>query len=181
MSDRKWDDQQWLIRFRDERSREQAFRDLIRFFQSRLYAQVRRMTNSHEDTDDILQETFIKAWTKLDRFREDSQLSTWLYRIAMNETLNHLNKSKRRQGLDESALASGSDSGFTQEEGNELIQKLNIAIEQLPPRQKMIFCYRYFEEMPYAEIAQIMGVSEGSLKASYHHAAQKIELILTHH
>jgi len=181
MNLRNWDEKEWLARFRAESSRNAAFRELIEIFQSRLYAQVRRMTSSHQDCDDILQETFIKAWVKLDSFREESLISTWLYRIALNETINLLNKNKRRLSWEDQEIASPSDSGFTAEEGNALVEKLKQAIERLPPKQKAIFCYRYFDELPYAEIAQIMGVTEGALKASYHHAAQKIETFLTKH
>jgi RNA polymerase sigma-70 factor (ECF subfamily) len=171
----KWQDEEWLERFRVESTREKAFRDLIRHFQPSLYAQTRRICPSHADCDDILQETFIKAWINLKDFRGDSKLSTWLYRIAYNETLNHLSKTRKQNiSFAEIPEITGT-SGFTPEEGNELTQRLELAIELLPPKQKLIFCYRYFEEMPYSEIAVIMGVTEGSLKASYHHAAQKVE------
>lgn len=179
MNLRNWDEKEWLARFRQEDSRNAAFRELIQLFQGQLYAQVRRMSISHQDCDDILQETFIKAWTKLEYFREESRISTWLYRIALNETINLLNKNKKKLSWDANEFAAPLDSGFTTVEGDELVEKLKQAIELLPPKQKAIFCYRYFDEMPYAEIAQIMGVTEGALKASYHHAAQKIETILT--
>jgi len=178
MTNPQWQDDEWMRRFRAEKTQEQAFRDLIRHFQPRLYAQVRRICPSHADCDDILQETFLKAWIHLKDFRGEAKLSTWLYKITYNETLNYLSKAKNRNIAFSVIPDLSGDSGFTSEEGIELTQKLEQAIEHLPPKQKLIFCYRYFEEIPYAEIALIMGVTEGSLKASYHHAAQKIEAYL---
>jgi RNA polymerase sigma factor (sigma-70 family) len=181
MNTSNWQDSEWLSRFRVEKTREKAFRELIQYFQPRIYAQVYRMCPNHEACDDIVQETFIKAWNSLNNFRGEAKLSSWLYRIAHNESINHLSKNKHHQSTSGDFTELIASSGFTEDEGIELEKKLLQAIEQLPPKQKAIFCYRYFDDMPYSEMSELMGVSEGSLKASYHHAAQKIESLLTNH
>lgn len=158
--------------------REGAFREIIRNYRERLYWHIRRFTYSHEDTDDLLQETFVKIWTGLPDFREDSRLFTWIYRIATNETLNFLRR-QRTHGLSGSEPLENilyrkvdDDPYFN---GDMLQRELHKAIQKLPPRQKAVFNMRYFEDMGYNDMAEILGVSAGALKASYHHAYIKIK------
>jgi RNA polymerase sigma-70 factor (ECF subfamily) len=142
------------------------------------------MVVDHDDANDVLQNVFIKVWNGLGNFREDSQLYTWLYRIATNEALSFLEQQKRKGTVSLEEEASGlsnkvmADSGF---DGNRLEWKLQLAIQQLPEKQRIVFNLRYFDEMPYQEMSRILDTSEGALKASYHHAAKKIEDFLTNH
>jgi RNA polymerase sigma-70 factor (ECF subfamily) len=142
------------------------------------------MVVDHDDAHDVLQNVFIKVWNGLGNFREDSQLYTWLYRIATNEALSFLEQQKRKGTVSLEEEASGlsnkvmADSGF---DGNRLEWKLQLAIQQLPEKQRIVFNLRYFDEMPYQEMSRILDTSEGALKASYHHAAKKIEDFLTNH
>ena len=157
--------------------RDKAFSLLVDSYKERLYWHIRRFTCSHEDTDDLLQETFVKIWSALPGFREDSRLFTWIYRIATNEALNFLRKKKVRTMFSQVPIEDilyrkiDEDPYFN---GNELQRELHKAIQKLPPRQKAVFNMRYFEEMSYVDISEILGTSAGSLKASYHHAYKKI-------
>ncbi len=159
-----------------------AFHELVKAYQRMLYQHIRRMVHDHEDADDVLQNTFIKAWNGIANFRGDASLKTWLYRIASNEAITHLNKQKRRGYTDLGDLedsAAHSNLGGRELGGEEIQQKLQAAIATLPERQAMVFSLRYFEEMPYEQIATITGVTVGALKASFHHAVKKVEKILT--
>lgn len=155
-----------------------GFNLLVRKYQEKLYWHIRRLVIDHEDTNDILQDVFIKAWQALGSFRGEAGLYTWLYRIATNEALSFLKKKKRRFFLPwqdvENVLAEKieSDSGFT---GNEIQRKLQKAIVSLPEKQRVVFNLRYYEEMKYEQMSQVLDTSVGALKASYHHAAKKIE------
>ena len=163
-----------IEQLKDPRRREQAFTRLVREYQEPIYWQIRRMVNSHDDADDILQNTFLKAWTALEAFRGESKLSTWLFRIATNETLNHLNKEKSTQSIDDvsnTGIQLQSDTYF---DGAETQIQFQEALSTLPPKQRAVFDMKYFQEMKYEEISQIMGTSIGALKASYHHAVKKI-------
>lgn len=163
-----------IEQLKDPRKREQAFTRLVREYQEPIYWQIRRMVNSHNDADDILQNTFLKAWTAIEAFRGESKLSTWLFRIATNETLNHLNKEKNTQSIDDvsnTGIQLQSDSYF---DGDETQIQFQEALSTLPPKQRAVFDMKYFQEMKYEEISQIMGTSIGALKASYHHAVKKI-------
>jgi len=163
-----------ILQLYREGGREEAFRLLVQNYKERLYWHIRRMVLDHDDTDDCLQNTFIKAWQSLDRFRGDSQLYTWLYRIATNETLTFLNRQQTRGGQLELAAASrlSTDPWF---DGDALQEALYKSIAKLPPKQKAVFNLRYFEEMPYEKISQVLETSEGALKASYHHAYEKVK------
>ena len=136
------------------------------------------MLVDHDDTNDVLQNMFIKVWKGLENFREDSQLFTWLYRIATNECLTFLEQRKKRTSVglddDESGLSNTikADEGF---DANKLEWKLQLAIQKLPEKQRLVFNLRYYDEMPYEEMSRVLDTSEGALKASYHHAAKKIE------
>lgn len=156
---------------------DRAFAELVGSYGERLYWHIRLFTCSHEDTDDLVQEVFIKAWRSLDGFRGDSGLYTWLYRIATNETLNFLRKNRLKASLTPGGLESLLDSKLDEDsyfDGNELQREIQKSINRLPAKQKQVFVMRYFDEMPYEEISKILGTSVGSLKASYHHAAQKV-------
>ena len=163
-----------ILQLYREGGREEAFRLLVQNYKERLYWHIRRMVLDHDDTDDCLQNTFIKAWQSLDRFRGDSQLYTWLYRIATNETLTFLNRQQTRGGQLELDAASrlSTDPWF---DGDALQEALYKSIAKLPPKQKAGFNLRYFEEMPYEKISQVLETSEGALKASYHHAYEKVK------
>lgn len=157
---------------------EEAFRGIVDAYTERLYWHVRRFLCSHDDTNDLLQDIFIKIWAALSTFRGDAKLYTWVYRIATNEVLNHLRKQKFR------ALIS-LDSAFgvlerkidedTYFNGDELQRELHKAIQRLPEKQRIVFNLRYFDEMKYEEISEITGTSVGALKASYHHAYTKVK------
>jgi RNA polymerase sigma-70 factor (ECF subfamily) len=171
-------DQELLESFKDPSTKEQAYTKIIKKYQERLYWHIRRIVVDHEDANDVLQDMFIKVWKGLENFREDSQLYTWLYRIATNECLTFLAKRKKRQAISLSDLDNGlsnklrSDSGF---DANKLEWKLQLGIQKLPEKQRIVFTLRYYDEMPYEEMSRVLDTSEGALKASYHHAAKKIE------
>lgn len=156
---------------------EKAFKEIVAAYSERLYWHVRRFVCSHEDTDDLLQEIFIKIWSALPSFRGDSRLFTWIYRIATNETLNWLHKQKVRallrfESIDtELADKVDDDPYFNGDEARRLLLK---AIAKLPKKQKSVFCMRYFDDLSYEDISEILGTSVGALKASYHFAAEKI-------
>lgn len=158
--------------------REESFRGIVDAYTERLYWHVRRFLCSHEDTNDLLQEIFIKIWTALESFRGESRLYTWVYRIATNEVLNHLRRQKFRSYLSfESASAAlgkkiDEDPYFN---GNDLQRELHKSIQRLPEKQRIVFNLRYFDELKYEEISEITGTSVGALKASYHHAYNKIK------
>ena len=158
--------------------REESFRGIVDAYTERLYWHVRRFLCSHEDTNDLLQDIFIKIWTALDSFRGESRLYTWIYRIATNEVLHHLRKQKLRSYLSfESASATlekkiDEDPHFN---GNDLQRELHKSIQRLPEKQRIVFNLRYFDELKYEEISEITGTSVGALKASYHHAYNKIK------
>ncbi|GAC1536310.1 MAG: RNA polymerase sigma factor [Sediminibacterium sp.] len=173
----QFEDKELLYQFREPATKERAFTAIIKKYQEKLYWHVRRLVVDHEDANDILQNVFIKVWNALGNFREDSQLYTWLYRIATNESLTFLEQQKKRQSvsLDEEAGLSNkvrADVGF---DANKLEWRLQVAIQQLPEKQRLVFNLRYYDEMPYEEMSRILDTSEGALKASYHHAAKKIE------
>jgi len=155
-----------------------AFNLLVQKYKERLYWHIRKLVISHDDTDDVLQSTFIKAWTALPDFRGDSQLFTWLYRIATNEALTFLKKKRTRFFLPlvdvERQLSSTleDDPYFN---GDAMQKKLQKAILKLPEKQRIVFNMRYFDEMKYEDMSDVLGTSVGALKASYHHAVQKIE------
>jgi len=172
------EDRELLDLFRDASTKELAYTAIIKKFQERLYWHIRKMVVSHEDTNDMLQNVFIKVWKGLENFREDSQLYTWLYRIATNECLTFLEQRKKKATMsledDENGLSNTikADKNF---DANELEWKLQLAIQSLPERQRLVFNLRYYDAMPYEKMSKILDTSEGALKASYHHAAKKIE------
>jgi RNA polymerase sigma-70 factor (ECF subfamily) len=167
--------------FRDVNTRNRALSHLISKYQQRLYWHIRKIVIDHDDSDDVLQNTFIKIWKGLENFKEESQLYTWLYRIATNESLTLL---RQKQKLNTSSIHPieyelsknlESDNYFT---GDEIQLKLQQAILTLPEKQRLVFNMRYYDETPYEEMSKILDTSVGALKASYHIAAKKIEEIL---
>lgn len=157
--------------------REKDFEKLVNQYSEPLYWQIRRLVNNHEDANDLLQNTFVKAWSKIDEFRNDAKISTWLYRIAINESIDFLRKQKNFNGVStdaEDAVIANTLKSDPYFDGDDIQVKLQTAISLLPPAQKAVFNMRYFDEMPYSEISEITGTSEGALKASYHIAVQKI-------
>ncbi len=173
------DDKELLFQFQHTDTKERAFTAIIKKYQEKLYWHIRRMVVVHDDANDVLQNVFIKVWNGLASFREDSQLYTWLYRIATNECLSFLEQQKRRGTLsldDEgSETLTNQVKADTHFDSNKLEWKLQVAIQQLPEKQRLVFNLRYYDEMPYQEMSRILETSEGALKASYHHAAKKIE------
>ena len=155
-----------------------AFKGIVANYGEKLYSQIRRITRSHELTNDVLQNVLIKIYQNLDGFNQDSSLYTWIYRITRNETLNFIDKEKRRSGIDIDPptleIISGHDvlDGSTPEKILELFQK---AIDSLPEKQAMVFQLKYFDELKYSEISAQLSTSEGALKASFHLAKQKIQ------
>lgn len=156
---------------------EKAFNGIVSSYTERLYWHVRRFLCCHEDTDDLLQDIFIKIWSALPSFRSESRIYTWIYRIATNEVLNHLRKFKVRSLMslenahDILERKIDEDVHFN---GNELQRELHKAIQRLPQKQRIVFNLRYFDEMKYEDISEITGTSTGALKASYHHAYNRI-------
>lgn len=177
-----YSDDKLLDLFRDENSRNYAYNLIVRKHQKRLYWHIRRMVIVHEDADDVLQNTLIKAWKGLLNFKEEAKLYTWLYRIASNEAISFLNKKKKRFFIPindvEHELTNHleSDESFS---GDQIQLKLQKAILTLPEKQRLVFNMKYFDDMKYAEISEILETSVGGLKASYHHAVKKIEKYIT--
>jgi RNA polymerase sigma-70 factor (ECF subfamily) len=158
-----------------------AFEQIVSYYSEKLYRQIRKMVLSHDDTNDLLQNTFIKAWMNIDLFRGDAKLSTWLYKIAFNESITFLNKQHAQNDIsidDESVFLIDRLEGDTYFSGDEIQLKLQKAISLLPEKQRAVFNLRYYDEMPYDEMSKILDTSVGALKASYHHATKKIEEFL---
>ena len=171
-------DTELLALFREPATKEKAFNILVKKYQERLYWHIRRMLVDHDDSNDVMQNVFIRVWNALANFRENAQLYTWLYRIATNECLTFLDQQKKKATVSINDLESGlsnkirADKDF---DANKLEWKLQLAIQQLPDKQRVVFTLRYYDEMPYEEMSRVLDTSEGALKASYHHAAKKIE------
>lgn len=179
---RRLDDRELIIKIRQPDSRQYGFNLLVRKYQQRVYGLIRRMVIDHDDADDLVQEVFIRVWQNIDRFRGDSGLYTWIYRIAANESLNFLRKKRRRLFLPIGNIESELSHSLTHSDyidGDEIQVKLQKAILKLPDKQRLVFNMKYFEELSYEDISGITGTSEGALKASYHHAVKKIEHYLT--
>jgi len=175
------DDAEILSKFQDERTRNEAFKLLLNKYQQKIYWHVRRMVIDHDDADDLVQDIFIKVWKNLPGFRSDAQLYTWMYRIATNECITFLNKKKQKNNvpLDEvdyelADTLSESDY-FT---GDQIQKKLQQALLTLPEKQRLVFNMKYYDDMKYEEISDVLGTSVGALKASFHLAVKKIEAFL---
>lgn len=173
-----YNEREVLALLQDEKTQRRGFEMIVAQYSEQLYWQIRRMVYSHEDANDLLQNTFIKAWTNIDYFRGDAKLSTWLYRIALNECLTFLNKQRAQAtvSLDDPEAdvlqKLESDPYFS---GDKIQTTLQKALLTLPEKQRMVFNLKYYQEMKYEEMSEILGTSVGALKASYHHAVKKIE------
>jgi len=174
------DDAEILKKFSNEKSREEAFNLLLNKYQQKIYWHIRRMVIDHDDADDLVQETFIKVWKNLANFRSDSQLYTWLYRIATNECITFLNRKKLKNNIsiDEAPDLSNTLAEGSYFNGDQAQLKLQRALLTLPEKQRLVFNMKYFDELKYEEISQILGTSVGALKASFHLAVKKIEQFL---
>lgn len=162
-----------IQRLREEKTRRETFSELVKAYSQPLYWHIRRMVVSHDDADDLLQNTFIKAWTGIDGFLGNAKVLTWLYRIATNEALTWLNRTPEGSTDNAEAYAEQleADPWF---DGNEIQTRLQAAIQTLPPKQRMVFNMKYFEDMKYEDMSTILGTSVGALKTSYHMAVKKI-------
>lgn len=168
--------------FRDEQKREAAFTQLVTKYRERLYWHIRRMVVVHHDADDILQNVFIKTWRGLHDFREEANLYTWLYRIATNETLTWIEREKKHNATsmtDAEDLFANKLAAQDNYNPNKIEWQLQQAILSLPDKQRLVFNLRYYDEMPYEQMADLLETSVGALKASYHHAVKKVEAKLT--
>jgi RNA polymerase sigma factor (sigma-70 family) len=177
-------DAELLLQFRNLSTREAGFTAIIKKYQEKLYWHIRRILVDHEDANDVLQNVFIRVWNGLENFREDSQLYTWLYRIATNESLSFLEQQKKRSSVSLGDVENGLSNRIKADQhfdANKLEWKLQLAIQQLPEKQRIVFNLRYYDEMPYEEMSRVLDTSEGALKASYHHAVKKIEDFILNH
>ena len=177
MSRENYNETEIIRQLKDESLRAVAFSAIVERYSEQIYRHIRRMVFSHEDADDLVQETFIKAWTNIEKFRGDSQISTWLYRIAINETLTFIGKNNGNTiSIDtpEGAVADKleSDVFFTGDRADALFKE---AINRLPAKQRLTFNMKYYEEMKYEEMSTLLDTSVGALKASYHIAVKKIK------
>ena len=179
---RQYVEEDVVRRLRDSKTRRDAFSEIVTAYSEKLYWHIRKMVLGHEDANDMLQNTFLKAWLNLDSFRGDAKLSTWIYKIAVNECITFLNKQRAQNNvpLDDTdgylLQTLKADDYF---DGDELDMKFQQAILNLPEKQRLVFNMKYKEEMKYEEMSEILGTSVGALKASYHHAVKKIETFLS--
>lgn len=184
MADIPAENPELISRLRNDATVREAFTEVISLFSEPLYWQIRRMVQSHDDANDLLQNTFLKAWSSIDSFRGDAKLSTWLYKIAINESISFLARERKRLNISLDDQEAGLIHTIEADEyidGDRLAQKLRQAIATLPEKQRLIFNMRYFDEMKYDDISDILGTSVGALKASYHLAAKKIEQFFNTH
>lgn len=178
MAKKQYDEQDVIERLHHQATCRAAFGEVIEHYSQQLYWHIRRIVYDHDDANDILQNTFLKAWTNVDSFRGDARLSTWLYKIAINESITFVNRKKAQAGIsldaDDSFLAETleADRYF---DGDAAQLKLQKAIARLPEKQRIVFNMRYYDEMKYEDMSEVLGTSVGALKASYHHALKKIE------
>ena len=181
-TDQILEDREILIEFKENNGKDKAFSALVKKYQQRIYWHIRKMVIDHDDTDDVLQDVFVKVYKNLDGFREASQLYTWIYRIATNEALTFLNKQRKRQALGLDDINNELENHLTSGvyiSGDEVQMKLQRALLKLPDKQRLVFNMKYFDDMKYDEISEITGTSVGALKASYHLAVKKIEQFLS--
>lgn len=177
-------DHELITLFRQEKSKEHAFELIIKKYEQKIYWLIRRHINDHSDADDLMQEVFIKVWKGLVNFREDAQLYTWLFRITYNECINFHRKNKQNLHI---AIEDANEQEFVNQvgdnplDGNKIQQKLQLAIDTLPEKQKMVFHLKYYQEMKYEDMSELLGTSVGALKASFHIAVKKIENYLKEH
>ena len=170
--------------FKHALTKESSFTLIVKKYQERVYWQIRRLVINHDDANDVMQNVFIKAWNGLENFRADAQLFTWLYRIAINESLSFLEQQKKRSSISIEGTELNLEDKLQSEkdfDSNKAVWKLQQAIQQLPEKQRVVFNLRYFDEMGYEEMSVVLETSVGALKASYHHAVKKIEDFILNH
>jgi RNA polymerase sigma factor (sigma-70 family) len=175
------EDSEILSKFGVESTKNEAFNLLLSKYQQKIYWHIRRLVINHDDADDLVQETFVKVWKNLANFRSDSQLYTWIYRIATNESITFLNKKKQKNNISLDEVSNELAESLTSAsyfDGDKIQRRLQEAILTLPEKQKLIFNMKYFDDLKYDEISEILGTSVGALKASFHIAVKKIESFL---
>lgn len=173
---------QLLEQLKSDKDKDEAFRALISLYKERLYWHIRNIVKSHDDTDDVLQNTFIKVYKNIHNFKGDSKLFSWMYRIATNESITFINKNAKRLQTSSEEVQQQAINNLTSDvyfEGSDIQLKLQKAIAKLPEKQQLVFNMKYFQDLKYKEISKILETSEGALKASYHIAVKKIEDYLT--
>ena len=173
---------EFILQLQDPKSKEAAFRKLLQLYKERLYWHIRKIVISHDDADDVLQNTFIKVHRSIDKFKGDSKLFSWMYRIATNESITHINKNAKRLKISNQEHQDNAINNLKADvyfDGDAIQLKLQKAIATLPQKQQLVFNMRYFEDIKYKDMADILDTTEGALKASYHIAAKKIEAFLT--
>ena len=171
-----------ISRLQEKTTREAAFRDLLKLYKERLYWHIRKIVIDHDDANDVLQNTFIKVYRSIDKFKGESKLYSWMYRIATNESITHINKKTKRLQITNEEHKTNAINNLQADvyfEGDEIQLKLQKAIAKLPQKQQLVFNMRYFDDMKYKDISEVLDTSEGALKASYHIAVKKIESFLT--
>lgn len=174
----EYSDKELIDLFKNGSNPNYAFNLLVKKYQQQIYWHIRRMVHHHEDANDIAQDVFVKAWKALPSFREESKLYTWLYRIASNESITFLNKKNKRYFFSFSDVETKMSETLEDDnyyKGDEIQKKLQKAILKLPKKQRLVFNMKYYDEMKYEEMAEVLDTSVGALKASYHHAVKKIE------
>ncbi|RKR11644.1 RNA polymerase sigma-70 factor (ECF subfamily) [Flavobacterium sp. 90] len=176
------DEKEFIQQLLDPKTQNIAFQKLLSEYQKPLYSHIRNIVLNHDDTDDVLQNTFVKVHQYLKNFKGESKLFSWMYRIATNEALTFLNQKAKLNGITSEALQNKAIDNLKADvyfDGDEIQIKLQKAIITLPEKQQLVFKMKYFQELKYEEIAEILGTSVGALKASYHHAVKKIEIYVT--
>ncbi|WP_407556817.1 RNA polymerase sigma factor [Winogradskyella sp. 4-2091] len=176
------DESEFIERLKNPIQKEAAFRELLQLYKERLYWHIRKIVKNHNDADDVLQNTFIKIYRSIDKFKGESQLFSWIYRIATNESITLINKNAKRLQITNEEYQTKAINNLEADvyfEGDSIQLKLQKAIATLPEKQQLVFNMRYFEDLKYKDMAEILDTSEGALKSSYHIAAKKIEAYLT--
>lgn len=176
------EEQEFIKKLLNPKTQNEAFKELLRNYQKPLYNHIRNIVLNHDDADDVLQNTFVKVFQYLKNFKGESKLFSWMYRIATNEALTFLNQKSKINGISSEELQNKTIDNLQADvffDGNEIQLKLHKAIAILPEKQQLVFKMKYFEELKYEEISEILGTSVGALKASYHHAVKKIEAFVT--
>lgn len=171
-----------ILRLTSEKAKDSAFKELLALYKERLYWHIRKIVRSHDDADDVLQNTFIKVYKNIHNFKGESKLFSWMYRIATNEALTHLKLNAKLKNINSEELQEQTIANLEADvyfEGSDIQLKLQQAMATLPQKQQLVFNMRYFDDLKYSEMSEILETSEGALKASYHIAVKKIEAYLT--
>ncbi len=172
------EEKQFIEALKNEKTQNEAFQQLVQEYQKPLYYHIRSIVLNHDDTDDVLQNTFIKVFSNISKFKGESKLYSWMYRIATNESLTFIEQRAKKQGISNEEIQQKAIMNLQSDvyfEGDEIQLKLQKAIALLPEKQQLVFKMKYFQEMKYENISEILDISVGGLKANYHHAVKKIE------